>query len=231
MSVEVIIPWSGSEPHRMENLNYVRRRFNSLNLDVYIGVMSEAEPWCKARAVAYAVETSQADVIVVHDADVVCDGLDAAIDAVTEGKAAWAVPHGNVIRLNEYTTEEVLSGAKLPTGDPRPGTFEPPIYWGHAGGGIVVVRHDVYLDCPLDPRFVGWGQEDDSWALALTCLHGRPWRGDAPLWHLWHPPAPRKNRSTGSTESHRLNHRYRLAMDDPEAMRRLIEEARVASAT
>lgn len=69
------------------------------------------------------------------------------------------------------------------------------------------------------------GQEDESWALALTCLHGQPWRGDADLIHLYHPPAPRVSRRKGSPESWALYRRYRDAARDRAAMSRLVKEA------
>ena len=40
--------------------------------------------------------------------------------------------------------------------------------------------------------------------------------------HLWHPPQPRKNRSTGSTEGRMLQRRYENA--DADTMRALLAE-------
>lgn len=70
------------------------------------------------------------------------------------------------------------------------------------------------------------GQEDESWACALHTLLGEPWRGDADLVHLFHPPQERMTRRRGSQESWRLRNRYFAARDDPAAIRGLIEESR-----
>lgn len=157
--------------------------------------------------------------MVIHDADVWCDGLDRAVAAVADG-APWAIPHEHVHRLDQTSTAAVLAGA------PLGGTLTEKPYRGWAGGGIVVLPRSTYDQVPIDPRFAGWGQEDDSWAIALTQLAGEPWRGDGDLWHLWHPPQPREGRIIGSAEGKALNRRYRAARYDPVRLARLIEEAR-----
>jgi hypothetical protein len=91
--------------------------------------------------------------------------------------------------------------------------------------GIVIAPREMLLSVPLDPRYIGWGQEDVSWAIALETLAGRPWRGRAPLVHLWHPPQDRMTRRFGSRASRDLYRRYQAASHDPTAMRALIQEA------
>jgi hypothetical protein len=84
---------------------------------------------------------------------------------------------------------------------------------------------------PPDARFTGWGGEDAAWRDALRCLAGMEWReGTAPLFHLWHPPAPRDGYRHGSPEHRELVRRYGEARRDPLAMRVLLAEAeRVAA--
>jgi hypothetical protein len=153
----------------------------------------------------------------VCDADVWCDGLDEAFAAVRDG-AAWAVPHGKVHRLTPQATEAVYESGLLA------GELEQRPYLGHAGGGIVVLSRELWEQVPIDPRFVGWGREDDAWAKALTTLAGKPWRADHPLWHLWHPPQDRPSRTRGSRPTERLWQQYRTA--DRQRIETLIAEAR-----
>jgi hypothetical protein len=89
----------------------------------------------------------------------------------------------------------------------------------------VVLTRGAYDLAPIDPRFVGWGQEDESWALALGCLAGPSWRGTAELWHLWHEPQVRQSRSVGSAASLALHQRYVRARRDPRRMAALVAEA------
>lgn len=99
---------------------------------------------------------------------------------------------------------------------------------GVKGGGIVVTRREVASNVPLDPRFEGWGQEDESWGLALRTLAGPPRKGIADLVHLHHPPPKRYSRSRGNPEGWELRVRYVQARNRPDQMHELIEEARVA---
>lgn len=168
-----------------------------------------------------AIERCSADVVIVVDSDVTCDGIGAAVAAVEGGKP-WAMPHGQVYRLTEESTAEVLAGAE----PHRRMKLDQPGYPGVWGGGIVVLPRETALEVRIDSRFVGWGSEDLAWACALTTLAGKGWRGDAPLFHLYHPPQPRLTRKRGSVASHQLFRRYTSARRDPNRMRALLEEAK-----
>lgn len=215
MSVEVVIPYAGGCPHRARALEWARGRW-----PWPVTIAPGPVPWCKAAAVMPAVERSCADVVVVADADVWCDEIERAVRIVQSG-TCWAIPHWTVHRLTEQATAEVLAGAAW---QDQPLTER--AYRGVEGGGIIVARRETLLDVPLDARFVGWGQEDETWAMALRALHGPAWRGSAPLIHLWHPPQDRLTRRRGSRESWQLRLRYVAARRDPVAMRALIEEGR-----
>lgn len=213
--VEVIIPFAGDCPHRVWALKRVRGRY-PWPVTLAVG----GSPWSKGAAVMPAVSNSSADVVVLADADVWTDGVHAAVAEVEAG-AAWAIPHRGVFRLTEQATRELVLAEPWE----HLATTERP-YLGVAGGGIVVLPRSLLLQVPLDPRFVGWGGEDESLGIALRTLLGPPWRGKAPLVHLWHPPAPRLSRSRGSRESWALRKRYVKAQNNPGAMRALLEEAR-----
>lgn len=215
MSVEVIVPWAGSCPFRRRALDWVVGRYR------WPVVIAEGPtPWVKARAVAPAVAASTADVVVIADADVWAPGIDEAVVAVETG-APWAVPHRGVFRLSPDGTDNLLDGEcwEDQSLDQRP-------YLGVEGGGIVVAPRETLLDVPLDPRFVEWGQEDESWGIALHHLAGLRYRAKQPLIHLWHPHPPRMDRRHGSIQSRALFRRYLNARRDPAQMRSLIEEAK-----
>lgn len=209
MEVGLLVPWRPGDAHREAAWSLLKAHHLAAGRTVIEGGCDG--PWRKAVAIADALSRSTADLLVIHDADVLTDGLDEGIAAV-HGGAAWAVPHWRVHRLAE--------------GQQPGGVLAQPAYPGYAGGGITVIRRDVYEDCPLDPRFAGWGQEDESLALALECLHGKPWRGSADLWHWWHPPQPRQSRVVGSDESKALHRLYKNSARNRTLMRELIEEAK-----
>lgn len=130
------------------------------------------------------------------------------------------MPHGFVHRLDPEGTEAVLAGERW---EGQPLARAP--YFGRFGGGVVVLPRQTALDVPMDPRFIGWGQEDEAWAIALTQMVGPCARGNATLVHLWHPPQKRATEKKGSAEGRALWWRYSRARGKPDTMRRLIGEA------
>lgn len=216
MAVAVVVPWRPGDEHREAAWQWVKNRYATQHptWEVVEG-MHLGGPWCKAEAVADGLRRTTAGTLIIADADVWADNLTETISHVQPG--SWAIPHGLVHRLDQPSTTAVLSGG------PLGGTLAERPYKGHPGGGIVCLHRSDYQTTPLDPRFRGWGSEDDSWAIALTVLLGKPWRGTATLWHLWHPPQERISRVTGSAESAHLFARYRRART-PKAMTALLEE-------
>lgn len=218
--ITAIIPWKAGCPHRERALRWTLPRLAPLVDEVVIGEITGE--WSKARAVARALEHANGDVLAIVDADVwITDPtwVDACEAALVGW--GWAVPHTWLYRWTPIATQKIYQG-DTPASD----EVTRPRYRGWLGGGTVVLPRALYDAVPLDPRFAGWGQEDESWALALTTMCGKPWRGDADMWHLYHPPAPRQNIRWGSHESIELYRRYKQASGDPNAMRELLEEVR-----
>ena len=199
--IAVLIPFGNGTPWRRRALEHVMGWYATELERPRILLGFGGQPWCKAKAVSEALEKSTEPVVIIADADCVTPGLKQAVRAVQQGAADWAVPHLKVYRMSQQATGLIFNGA-------NPGSLTGKNIWldqnpykGYEGGGITVMRRDVYLSSPLDPAFVGWGQEDEAWAMALNGLHGAPWRGKAPLYHLWHEKPARITRYAGSAES------------------------------
>lgn len=218
MTVSVVVPYRSDGGQRDRAWAWLRQRWATHHptWEVVTGDCPDGL-WRKGVAVRDAAERATGDVVVMADADVWSDGIDAAVQAVQEG-AGWAIPHYHVHRLTQPATDRIIAGGEL-HGD----TTRRP-YPGYAGGGMFALRRATLAEVPIDPRFAGWGHEDEAVALALTAIVGRPWRGVAPLWHLWHEPAPRMTTYAGSPESLALLRRYKAARS-PERMRALLAEA------
>lgn len=222
MSVAVLIPWRGGCWHRAAALGWVLARYVELGCPVVVGNHAEG-PWRKALAVRTALERTDADVLVVADADCWSGGVLEAVERVEAG-AAWAVPHRGVYRLTRAGTVAWLAGERWADLTDAPLAEAP--YRGVEGGGVTVIRREAYERCPLDPRFAGWSGEDEAFGWALRTLYGPPWRpmGYAPCVHLWHPSQERATRARGSRESWDLRKRYARALNDPAAVTALLEE-------
>lgn len=218
----VVIPWRHADD-RVPLLEFVTDWWEAHHPDWTVVLADSPGDWSKADAINRAV--AQLDgVVVVADADVWTDGIGPAVEAVEAGEP-WAVPHTHVNRLNRRATRAVLDGCspgRFYYGD---GLAERP-YVGVVGGGMLAAPADALRAVPFDPRFVGWGQEDESWGMAATLELGRPWRARSPLWHLWHPAPERLNRRWGSPATRQLGRRYRAARHDTQAMGMLVDEAR-----
>lgn len=224
MNVSVLVPWRPDGGHRDRAWQWLRGRW-AAHHPTWELVEGDAPPgeWRKATAVLAAAWRSTGQILVVADADVWSPTIAQAVAAVEAG-APWALPHRRVRRLTATATDQVLAGAPLTE---QLALDEPP-HLGHPAGGILALPASLLADVPPDPRFAGWGHEDDAWAAALTTLAGLPWRGDTDLWHLWHPPQPRQSRSTGSPESEALWQRYARSRRQPGGMRRLVDEGATA---
>lgn len=229
-TVSVLIPYRDTgEAHRSVARMFVWDRWNKRFPDwqVIEGTCPDG-PWSKGAAVGEALEQARdGDIVVIADADVWCDGVTEAVAAVAAG-APWAIPHHRVLRLTESASQEVYATGDWPTVRTSL-TYAQRPYPGQPGGGMAVMTRETYERAPLDPRFAGWGQEDESWNLCLQRLAGRPWRGTADLWHLWHEPAPRQSRGVGSTASRNLYRRYATARDVVK-MAALVDEGRAVRA-
>lgn len=207
--VSVVIPYRGDDGgHRDRALAWVLRRWEAQHpaWQVAIGYCPPG-PWRKGIAVADALTRCDGDIVVVADADVWCDGVAAAVDAVATG-APWAIPHNKVRRLTAVATAAVLAGGRPGLGD---AVLDEPAYRGLVGGGMVAAPRDVHLDIPMDTRFAGWGQEDEAWAGDLDAVAGPAWRGTADMWHLWHPPQQRESRRWGSPMNRALLREHLVA--------------------
>jgi hypothetical protein len=224
MTVAVLVPFCGGNPHRERNWSWVRSKYEQDGFEVVVGT-TDAPGFSRTQAILNAREQSDADVFVIGDADVWPEGLD---DGIAEAEVAgWAVPNWFIHRLSEASTWRVYGGEPwrgLELSQDNPQDTRP--YPVHEGGTCLVVTAEAFDTAPPDPRFVGWGQEDDAWALALHSLVGKPWRGVADLVHLWHPAEPRKSRVLGNEANRRLLGRYLACRRRPDLINEVIEEGR-----
>lgn len=230
MRVAVVFAWRPGCPHRERSFRWVQERL-AAEYPEWEQVVGESPdgPFSRTAAMLDGAAQTDADVLVFHDADVWLDG-DLRRSAEAAALHGWAIPHFYLHRLSETSTTKFMDGHPLAGLELGPaGTQDELPYRGNPAGTLVVVRRGAFESAPPDPRFVGWGQEDSAWALALNMLVGPPWREDTTdLVHLWHPTQDRKSRHVGSDENLALLRRYRAA-GEPAEMRALLDESRALS--
>lgn len=222
MTVAVLVPWSPDHAERSRNWAWLKRQWETTyGWDIIEGHPPKG-PWNKSLAVADALTKTDADTLVIADADIWCPDVHLAVKSV-ERCATWAIPHRKVYRLNEATTSQLVQGRITWQTLGHPALDQTP-YTGIAGGGIIAIKRDAYEQAPFDPRFNGWGGEDSAAGITWTALFGPPRRGTCHLWHLWHKPQHRLTRVKGSLESDALLRRYKTLQHYPQPLRDLIAE-------
>jgi hypothetical protein len=218
----VLFPWRPGCQHRDAAAGWVHAGWAThlpdipalTSLDVAPGGTLDVDgQWCKARHVHTLASAATTDILIISDVDVwtTPTAIRAAITAIRDGWP-WAIPYTTLHRLTQNATARTIAsphpttraGAATSDHEQRP-------YQGHTGGGITVIHRATLTKAPMDPRFLGWGHEDDSWAVALHRLTKRPWRGRHDALHLWHPPQARATRETGSPASVALAAQYTAA--------------------
>src|SRR5690606_5460590 len=194
MSIAVLVPWRTNDPARVEIWSWVLKRWQLRypTFEVITGTPAEG-PWSKGAAVADALRQTKAGTLIVADADVWCDGVQAAVMAVEQNRAKWAMPHKVVKRLSQESTKAVLSGRTVL--DRSTDLIEN--HTARRGGGLVVLSREVLEGVPMDPGFTRWGQEDDAWAIALQTPAGPARQGAI-------PPLPGSCGQSGADAQHHL---------------------------
>jgi hypothetical protein len=221
VSAVIVVPWR-YDPERAPLWAFVSRHLRERYPEFpIIQATCEDGPFNRSECIVRGALKTDAEVLIVHDADVVLnDDLRRSVERVRRSHG-WSVPHWHLHRLTAEATAEVLSGAPLWAGMP---TAQKP-YKGNPTGTLVVINRELALAVPPDVRFRGWGQEDEAWWCALDRIAGKCHRGSADLFHLWHPPAERLNRRFGNADGQALLRRYERAYRSSKIMQQIVDES------
>jgi hypothetical protein len=224
--VSVVIPYRSDGGERDRSLAWLLTKLEAEHPDWQVHVVTDDGdgPFNRAALLRRGVTEVCGDIIVAHDADCWCPDLPEAVRQVQQGRS-WVVPHTMVHRLSPESSARFMDGAALeglPLSTDNPQDSRP--YRGVVGGGVVVLTRSAFHQTPPDPRFAGWGGEDEAWGYALAAAVGKAARMGGPLVHLWHPPQPRQSRVVGNEENQALLRRYRKAKGHRQSMRRLAKE-------
>lgn len=226
--VSVVIPWGGPgvhDPWRQEALAWVCAQLarHAPKWQVVLGQVPPDAPWSKGRAVWDALDQCTGDTLVIHDADSWSGGTSKAALWATQGR--WAMPHNTVRRLSPEATRRLYDEGERTDVRLLQLAAAEQEKTAYSGGGIVAIPRAMYEACPLDPRFEGWGGEDESWARALTLLHGARRTAGLRLVHLYHEPQDRPARDTMWEANEALRRRYYHHKGDRVGMAALVGEA------
>ena len=176
------------------------------------------------------VAEATGDILVIADADVIPElhQIADAIHAIRDDGHPWVFPYTTYINLAQWWTTELLN-TRLPDEqipvvdhDPASGFFDHLIRDSPAGM-LVMPREAFHAAGGYDPRFQGWGYEDNAFMLAVDTLWGPHHRIPGDLLHLWHPVGANEAfEQPHIHDNRRLFRRYEKAAGNPTRMGELV---------
>ena len=185
VKIGICIPWR-AQPSRLAAFDVTTRMYAELYPDVkvYLGDQLKAERFNISAARNSACEAAIADgcgVLIVSDADILPDRdcIDQGVQMVLSGEHL-VIGYKIARYLSEPATLDVLNGRDFDEAD-----LEKSGAWV---GGLVILSKDCFEALNgWDERFISWGQEDDAFASAYTCIYKKsPARVDGTLYTLYH---------------------------------------------
>lgn len=191
MSIAVIIPFTSDDGHRNAAALIVKAFWHTEfptvpnhRQEVQIILAPDTQqPFSRAQAINDAAASTTADILVINDADSLCEPeavQRAVLQATLDPGLVRAYTHYK--RLTKEATEALTPSTYL---DAWQGPFDWEMENAHAHGCVAVRRECFEQVGGYDPKFRGWGYED----LAAEMLYDAHWpdrRIDGTLVHLWH---------------------------------------------
>jgi Glycosyl transferase family 2 len=228
VNCSLIVPWKYAYD-RERIWSYLWPAWEEEGFEVILSPLSDFEVWRKGKAWHQGLQKASCDFVCLMDADCWVPALSEAVGLLTDG-VRWVQGQNVVLRFDKQTTARLLSGElSLEDATKLENIWEDQPRMSSAGVGTIL-RRDEADEIPLDPRFVGWGWEDNSWWEALTTMWGEPARLDSSFcYHFHHKPQSDKDRRPNSqSQTWLLSREYVRARGRPQQMQAVIDRARQA---
>lgn len=187
MSIRVAVPYRPSSSWRSQSWAYVERHLHDSGFEP-VTVDAGGDPFSRAASRNLGAAPGRADVVILHDADMLAPAE--AYDLMAERALATGrlvVGFSEYRALGKWATRSVLRGMVDPFAIAPEGITRD---W--SVGGIVAITPAAWSEVGgQDDSFVAWGCEDWAFAHAATLVLGPLERLATPAVHLWHPIAQR----------------------------------------
>ena len=181
--VEVLIPYARAGELRRRALSFVLAFyadwFPAWKLTI---ATDEEQPFNRGRALNQAVASFATEIVVINDADALCDQAQ-VLEAVRLAREApgYVFAYTLYLRLSEHVTAALADYIEA---------LEAPAEWGMVNapsGSCSAIRRDDYRRIGgFDERFAGWGYEDLEWNMRCDRYANGCRRVPGELRHLWH---------------------------------------------
>jgi glycosyltransferase involved in cell wall biosynthesis len=231
--VSILIPFRDNGD-RTAQFDWLQARWRHFYPGAQIIVAQDdgSDPFSKTMAVNNAYQQATSDVLAMVDADVWLDPhlLTAAATTIRNKRSNWVQPCSTVARLSEDYTRALIQRDPSELWTPNAKSDAHGIERSTNVVGLVAVfSRKAFEDVGgMDPRFRGWGWEDNAFNAALATLHGKPRVWKHTVWHLWHPRTRNDEGRPiwpGQTDrNNQVGSLYSAAKGRPALMRKLARE-------
>lgn len=210
----VIVPYRPDQGHRDKLWNHLKQTYwSTFPNEIVVGEHLDG-PFNRSKAINQAAQRDW-DVAVIADSDtwVPVEQLHTAIQTAKHTNRLTAA-FTSVMELSEPQTAEMLTGKpfpEVPSFD-RIRTRE----LETQSSMLVITRRLWDQIGGFDPRFEGWGGEDNAFWKAATIIGGPANRVHGFAYHLWHPPALKGRRNPLYRRNQTLWRRYSRATTQTE---------------
>lgn len=231
--LSLLMPFRDDDGTRTVVAEWIQARWRHYFPEAELIIESDdgGTPFSKTIAVNRAAARATGDVLAILDADtwVRVERVKKVVAAIESGEVPWAMPCSRAYRLTRLFTSRLLRM-------PPEGTF--PIVKtrtdceeivGAVGFMHIFPRGAWEAVGGMDPRFRGWGGEDNAITWAMDTMWGQHVQFPSTALHLWHdrPRLDGKRIWVGQTDRNRpLISRYRRALGRPDRMKVLVDEVR-----
>ena len=226
-SISVLVPFR-DDGHRGPAMEWIVARWRHYwpEAEVIIRPDDGCDPFSKSQALQSCVREATGDVLILLDADTWCDvpTIRRAVEIAATGRLVQ--PASKAHRLGQEVTDELLAS------DPacewpmiRPLQVEQTV---RPVGFLHVLSREVWDTVNgYDPRFRGWGGEDNVFLYAVETLVGPVVRLNGAIYSLWHPRPRMDGRRVWTGQTQRNSDmilRYAKARGNEPRMRELVGE-------
>ncbi len=184
MKVSVIIPWRiPRQRDRREIADWCFKRYKILWPDAeFIFSDSGDEVFSRGKSINKGVEESVGEYCIVTDADYLLD-FKMAKDIINDRPWTVAVKSDNYYFLEEGITNLILRNKSpdLSLNDMTLRVQKNPYF---VYGGILAFPKSNFIK--FDPYFTGYGWEDNVWYHMMLAVHGKEYRTDEHMFHMFH---------------------------------------------
>lgn len=225
--LSIVIPWRpGSDSSRQRIFDWVFERYRLLFPGAEIVIADDgSEEFNRSTFINHGVEQATGEFLLIADADTVSFPvwIDEAIKEIKLG-APWVIPYSEdgYVDTDKRGGRKILSCPPDKDIDPYSVTFQDRLKsWS---GQVVIRRDDFWKVGGFDPRFKGWGYEDNAFVECCDTILGPHERLTSGYTiHIWHPAPVETTWDQPNIEMNRaLYAHYHLKSGDRDAMLKFV---------